>query len=500
MQMRRRLANKASGLSSFLKVNPTSFFAPCLLGMAAALGWAIAKRSAVGAGLTLAILVVCIFVFSSEISAVLVLLGAYDFLGFVDPHTFGRIPGIFKLRDLLLLSTVFVASIRAFYARRAFSTLGVPPVRAALAYATYVVVVAGYTVAAGHGTLNLALRVAAPYFYYLVMVPVIVFVSSPRKLSVLLVVLLVLSLASQLLMVFPYLAHKPLSPFAGVRWMYVGGVSVPRTYVLSFNLMGAALLCLFGVYLYSPSSKTRVLSVLLGLAVLSGVILTFGRAFWVGTLGGVSFLFALAYLHSNRRKILLRRTMGLWLKTSTAAALVVIFLSMIGKEGLLLRSSGLIGQRLASTFSDVAELKGTFGFRLEEGAFRIALFRQNPLLGVGYVHRSSEFAAELPKRDVGTADSGVITVLAQTGIVGMTVISLLVILFLKRGLFIFRRLKNPLLKGISLGIVSFYVHAIITFAGLTGVVFTHYAGICTMGMLVGLQEVMFCIDGKASQP
>ncbi|MCX5800986.1 MAG: O-antigen ligase family protein [Candidatus Eisenbacteria bacterium] len=467
--------------------------------MAVVQGWVIAKKFAAGAVLTLAILVTCILLFGSEISPVLVLLGAYNFLGFVDPNTFARIPGIFKLRDLLLLSTVFVASIRTFFVRGSFNALQVFPVRATFTYLTYVILVAAYTVAAGHGTLNLALRVAEPYFYYLVMIPVIVFVSSRRKLSVLLVALLALSLVSQLVMVFPFITHHSLSPFTGLSWTHVGGVNIPRTYVLSFHLTGVVLLCLFGIYLYSPSKRTRDVSVASGVAVFSGVILTFGRAFWIGTVGSVLFLFALACVHSNKRGILLKRIRGLWLKAAAAAALTMIFLAIIGKEGLLLRSSDLIGQRFASTFSDVAGVKGSFGIRLEDGAFRIELFKQNPLFGVGYVHESSEFAAELPRRDVQTGDSGVITVLAQAGLVGLAAICALIAIFLKRGLSIFKRVRNPLLKGVSLGIVSFYVQAIIMFAGLTGTAFTDQAGICTIGLAVGLQEVLLRVDGESTQ-
>jgi len=491
--------NKAPTKSNVLTSIPSSFRVACLCAVAAALGWVIAKKVAAGAGLTLAILFVCILVLSSEIAPVLVLLGAYDFLGFVDPHTFARIPGIFKLRDLLLLSTVFVASLRLLSARRAFLPLSLLPVRATLAFTVYIILVAAYTVATGHSGFNLAFRVAAPYFYYLIVIPVVVFVSSRRKLSVFLTVLLVLSLVSQVLMIFPFVTQKPLSPFAAVKWMNVGGVDIPRIYVLSFNLTGVALLCLFGVYLYSPSNRTRVLSVVSGLALLSGVILTFGRAFWVGTLGGLLFLFILAYVRSNKRNVLLRRTARLWLGTAAAAALVVIYLAIIGKEGSILKSSGVIGKRFTSTFSDIVGRKGTFGLRLEDSAFRIQLYKQNPLLGAGYVHRTSEFARELPQRDVGTADSGVITILAQTGLVGMAVALGLVAIFLKRGLFVFQRVRDPILKGVSLGIVAFYVHSIITFVGLTGTVFTHYAGICTTGLLVGLQEVMLRIDGDISE-
>lgn len=100
---------------------------------------------------------------------------------------------------------------------------------------------------------------------------------------------------------------------------------------------------------------------------------------------------------------------------------------------------------------------------------------------------------------VSTIDSGLITVLAQMGLVGLGVIGALIAIFLKRGVSIFKRVRNPLLKGVSLGIISFYVQAIVMFAGMTGIAFTHQAGICTLGLAVGLQEVLLRVDGEYRQ-
>jgi hypothetical protein len=470
-----------------------------LLALTIPLGWAIGRKSAAGAGLTLAILFVCVLVVSSQLAPLLVLLASYDFLGFVDPHTFGRIPGIFKLRDLLLMAVVGISLASIFGARRGYRMLEVLPVRAAIVFTVYVAAVVAYTVATGHSSLNLALRVAAPYFYYLIMIPVIIFSSSRRRVQTLLVALLVLAIVPELLSLFQIITHRPLSPFATVAWIDVGGMSIPRSYVLSFNLTGAALLCLFGTYLYSPSSRARLLYALCALGVLGGVVLTFGRAFWIGTIGSLFFLFVFAHNDRERRRVLLGRTVALWSRTLVVSALIVVFLLLSGRGGTFLEFSGQVSRRFTSTFTEIAERSGTFGGRLEESTGRLLLFRQNPLLGVGYVHESSEFAAELQEKKVGTADSGVITLLAQTGIVGIAVVSILAGIFMARGIQILRRLRDPYMKGVSLGIVSFYVLSVIMFAGLTGTVFTHYAGICTMGLLVGVQEALLQVDRESSE-
>jgi O-antigen ligase len=331
------------------------------------------------------------------------------------------------------------------------------------------------------------------------MIPVIVFVSTPKRLATLLIVLLVVALVPEVLSLFQILTHKPLSPHTIVAWIKVGGLSIPRSYVLSFNLTGVALLCLLGTYLYSSSGRVRLLSSVVAVAVLAGVILTFGRAFWMATIGGMLFLFIVAAAETSMRTLVLRRTLALWLRIGVVTILAVIFLGLIGREGSLLRLSSLVGRRFVSTFTEVTEFSGSFGGRLEEGAFRLALFRRSPVLGVGYVHRTSEFASEIPEKNVGTADSGVITVLAQNGVVGLIAIAALAVVFLRRGFFVFKSTRQPLLKGVSLGIVAYYVHSLITFVGLTGIVFTHYAGICTMGLMVGLQEVILRIDTELAR-
>ncbi len=464
--------------------------------LAVMLGWSTGARPGLGAGMMFGVVFVAVLVLSPDLAPVVVLLAAFDFLGFVDPKTFGRIPGIFKLRDLLLMSTVLVAWVELVVSRRESDIFRSVAVRAAMAYGAYVVGMILYTVAVGHSSLNLALRVAAPYFYYLCMIPVMAFVNTTKRLLRFLGVLLVVALMPEVLSLFQILTHRPLVSHAIVLWMQVGGLSIPRSYVLSFNLTAAALLCLFGAYLYAPLGRVRLVAALSAVAMLAGVVLTFGRAFWMATIGSLLFLFVVAAADTSMRAVVLRRALALWLRIGVAAALAVIVLAMVGREASLLKLSSLVGRRFVSTFSEFTEIGGTFGGRIEEGAFRLALFRQNPVAGAGYVHRTSEFASELPKKDVGTADSGAITVLAQSGVVGVVALAALVFVLVRRGVFVFRSVRNPLLKGISLGIVSFYIHSIISFAGLTGIVFTHYAGICTLGLLVGLQEVLLRIDGE----
>ena len=470
-----------------------------LVFLAVVLGWSTGARPGLGAGMLFGVIFVAVLVLSPELAPVIVLLAAFDFLGFVDPKSFGRIPGVFKLRDLLLMCTVLVAWVESVVTRRESGIFASLTVRAAIAYAAYVLGMIFYTVAVGHSPLNLALRVAAPYFYYLSMIPVMVFVNTPKRLFRLFGVLLILALIPEVLSLFQILTHKPLVSHTIVLWVRVGGLSIPRSYVLSFNLTAVALLCLFGTYLYVPSGRVRLVAALSAVAVLAGVVLTFGRAFWMATIGGLLFLFIVAAVETSTRAVVLRRTLALWLRIGAAAVLAVIFLAMAGKEESLFKLSSLVGKRFVSTFSEVTEISGTFGGRIEEGAFRLALFRQSPVFGAGYVHRTSEFASELPEKDVGTADSGAITVLAQSGVTGMIALGALVFVVLRRGLFVFKSLRDPLLKGVSLGIVSFYVHSIITFAGLTGIVFTHYAGICTVGLLVGLQEVMLRVDSELEE-
>jgi len=469
------------------------FIAGCFA-FAVALGWMISRKLAFGAAVILLTLLVYILAFSPEIAPAFALFASYDFLGFADPHTFARIPGIFKLRDLLLFAVVFFSLINILLSRRVRDVLSPLAVRAALAYTAYVLAMIAYTAITGHGTMNLALRTSSTYFYYLIMIPVIAFVSSRKKLNVFLWVLLVMALIPEVLAGFQIATHKPIFSYATVLWINVGGFSLPRNYVLSFNLTGAALLSLFGIYLYSGSPRLRTLSALSGFVLLVGVVLTFGRAFWMGMLGAVVFLFVAVYAETKQRDVILLRTIRLWAGTAAVIALVLIFAVITAKESSLTRLSGVVGQRFVSTFSDITELGGTFGWRLQDSAFRIQLFKQNPLLGAGYVHRTSEFASELPKKDVATTDSGIFTILAQSGIVGVAFVGALIVIFMKHGLHVFRRLRDPILKGISIGIVAFYVHAIITLVGLTGIVFSYYAGICTVGLLVGLQEVMLRID------
>jgi len=492
-----QLARGQNG-SGFLAGKMSVIAAGFFLALTIPLGWVVGRKATAGLGLMLAVVLLCIIAFSAEIVPVLILLGAYDFLGFSNPETFGRIPGLFKLRDLLLIIALLVACSSAFLGRSRNNPFRVYTVRATLAFTAYVLAVVGYTVLTGHSTLNLALRVAAPYFYYLTMVPVMAFASSPARLRRLLVGLLVLALVPEVVSALQIITQKQLTPFAYVQWIRVGAISLPRSYVLSFNLTGAAFLCLVGVYLFADSSRMRFLSMLCALIMFGGVVLTFGRAFWIATIGGTLFLLLVGYKWSRDRRALLKRANALWIRIGVVSVLIISFLAIAGKEGSFFEISGVISKRFTSVLSEVREREGSVAIRVEEAAFRMELFRRNPVQGVGYVHESSKYAAGLALREVGSADSGVITVLAQMGILGMIAVCALTAVFVKRGFFVFRKLEDPILKGVSLGILSFYFHVIMTFAGLTGVAFTHYAGICTLGLLVGLQEVMLYVEQEFS--
>lgn len=342
-----------------------------LLFIAAFVGWVSGRNFGAGASLTLFIFFTGILLFIPETAPTIVLLGTYDFLGFVDPTTFGRIPGIFKFRDLLLIATVLAALAQVLMARRERDLLRFSCVRAALGFSLYAAAVIPYTVLMHHSSLNLACRVSEPYFYYLLMIPVIIFTRNARKLYTLLVVLLVLALVPEVVSVLQIVTHKAISPFVDVLWMDVGGLSLPRSYVLSFNLTGLALFCLFGIYLYVPSARIRLLCAVSAVAVSAGVVLTFGRAFWMGTIGALLFLFAVAHVGLENRSMVLKRTIALWGRIAAISILAVILLLLSGRERSILGFTGVIGRRFVSTFSDISERRGTFGYRLRESAFRL---------------------------------------------------------------------------------------------------------------------------------
>jgi len=74
-----------------------------------------------------------------------------------------------------------------------------------------------------------------------------------------------------------------------------------------------------------------------------------------------------------------------------------------------------------SAFKDIANRGGTFAYRLKDSVARIELAKHNIIAGVGFVHpESGMFRLNTVTEGVTTSDSGILTLILEYGLLGVT--------------------------------------------------------------------------------
>lgn len=425
----------------------------------------------------------------AEMAIAIVILVVHNLFGFIDEETF-RISGIFKLRDILLLS-LFLPLIREAWRKTDLTRLIESPVSKCVGLVLLLSVFIIVKTSIEHDiSIAYALRDGRRYFYYGLYFAILYHIRTPRQFTVLINIIIALGVIYSLLVIIQVLQGPShiIFPAASddelARWKVVPidleGFIVARAYISGFDL---ALLA-FAVTLYravfEKSSKFKLLSFLCVCIIAIQIVFSFARAYWIGTL--VALVVSTIFLIRDPKRILSLVAAGILIMV--ALEITVSFL-----PGKSLRPLALINKRAGNLQKDVFDKSGSFGWRLEDNAERIALVKENLFFGVGFVHdQTGKFRLGLGGRGLRTADSGLLSVFLDMGLIGATLILLMITLVLYRCYTAFKHGTETWEKGVLYGCFVYGVISLV--AAFTWPAFVSYETIVPMVVVMSAQEII----------
>ena len=328
----------------------------------------------------LGILIVVQFV-EPILSLILVVPIYFRAFGLFPRQYFERVLGALEPRDiafLFLMALTFIACMTRprILARVRRSALFFP-IFFLVGYVLFRIMLTGMNV----GGLILALRAGRRYFSYLLYFPVIAFVSNAQRgkrlLEGLIAIGVIIALMNWMAQITPgwFASHFSTATLSDL-YAYKGTLGV-KLHVPGRFIMFLALIWCFFRWLQFRRSGDLVLLVILG----GGFLVQKYRTFYLVLPSSVFLAWALARKpgRSSRQQLLLM----------IGVAIVVILgfsLLLLASPGLREGVSRFAWEAWASATGRIST--GTFQDRLQRAAWRLDLFKQHPLLGVGFIHDS----------------------------------------------------------------------------------------------------------------
>jgi hypothetical protein len=423
----------------------------------------------------------------------------FDGLGLINPVTFFRMPGVFRLGDLVFISLFAPLLFNAKWHRRARNVFRhsislMFPIMVILFLTTFQMV---RTWLQYDLPLNSCIMAGRHYWYYafLPLVAIYLDTSHKRKVVYRLFLVVISALASVVIIqsvmyaVFQIRFINPNIQFSPANWgnmqlfsrIYIPG---EPTLVLGFAL------AFWGVF-QRKSARKRVGFAALALLCALALLLVNSRMRWVHMLLVVLIpvFFLGPHISKAGRRLL-----------CVVTVVVFILVSVFALTG---RSNDLVSSitaRAVSGWTDFRDKKGTWDYRLEDNRFRVQLIRKHPLFGVGFIHiyYAHRFGGLGPADEVGmpaqgitTTDSGIVTLLVDFGAIGSLWAVWYFISVLGFCSKMLRSSKNGDLRWTSLPLIGYMTGGLVTFVTLG--VFTMAGAIVGLSFALGILASDVCI-------
>lgn len=396
-----------------------------------------------------------------------------NFFSLIDENFF-RLPGFFKLRDLvfsLLLIFVFFSLFtkteKINYCFRIIILLIVALCLLEIMLTTVI----------QRQSFLFSLKEGRRYFYYLLYFPFLYILVKKHQRPKIFFLLSIACFVFSALKILQYLLGDSVIFFPGavrVVQQNLSGLEVTRSYV-----MGSAITSFLSLYFLFRSffEKTHKLffCFLAFIFFIAGVFLQFSRAHWFGYLLGFSVtLFSFRdYFYKNQiRKFICRIIVSMLLIFIVVQGYNVIFRSKGGSNPVLF----LIKHSL-SAFEDIVYKRGTFGYRLSDNAARMGLVVRNPLLGVGFIHPDSNTLSA----GISTSDSGILTLMLEFGAMGVIWLIFTVTKFYRESRQLMLVIQNNDDKALFLTTFAYFFSTVFSFLTLADFV-----------MVEGIVTLVFC--------
>ncbi|MBI4722221.1 MAG: hypothetical protein HY769_04370 [Candidatus Stahlbacteria bacterium] len=405
------------------------------------------------------------------------------------PYEVIQIKGMFKIRDLLLMTILILAVMKVLIQHDNLKSIfGNISAYTILGFCSIILLFVISTCIRHSHPLFLSFRIARDYFYFLFFFATVCCIKNRRQLNFVIKGMVLLSIIFAVMYITQALSGGALHLFPAYEEMKQSimlGVPLSRSYI-SCGFTEAICFGLIGLVGIVGNKKLKLIGAIGAVLLLGEIFFTFGRTLWYKTVVIVLLIFL--FLPRDKKKIF-----GLQFILLIFGFIVfMIFIGMLryGTGQLMLK--GLI-ERAGLGFTDIAQQSGTFGYRLHAFMwYYYTVIQKNIWFGLGFVYPGTEITKTIPYSTVIWADNPLASILNCMGIVGLTFYVLLYVVFVWRGFYILNRLNTPAYRGFVIGFIAWYI------GGWMGI-FTSgemivYDLITIKALCVGLTECMYRIE------
>lgn len=399
-----------------------------------AIGHALAMRPEFGISIIFLLSLALVLASSRETFFVIMIFLMLNLFGFIDQQSFLRIPGLFKFRDVVLVS-VFLIGLLGMVEKGQLRIAHTPSAKILYIWLSVIGFVFVHTVL--KQDFNLTLRVARDYAYLGLFFILPFFLGTEQRIRRVLQIFLVIAVATSLFLIIQAVSPslKILPPYI---YQYIYTSSFKRVYstVIPFNFFAG--LMLFSYALRKPVLRSWFWPSF-GIIMIAS-LMTLARSLWAGILlGGITIL-----VLRDKRRLKFSRVAKHVLGTAISMLMIVWIIKQVTGVDFL----QVFQNRLYTGIIQFETGQGTFFERLEwlierlEYAYRSG----NIWLGFGFVHYAggvvTEFGTE-QQQNLLVMENGHGTMLMTTGVLGYVVYLLSMALFVRRFRQIAHLIDNP---------------------------------------------------------
>jgi putative inorganic carbon (HCO3(-)) transporter len=344
---------------------------------------------------------------------------------------------------------------------------------------------------------QLALQGTRIITYYLTFFIVTNFIRKKGQLRFLVTGILILGSIVAFAMVVQYIAGDKIHLFPGrVETVQTGNITytgVTRVLPPGQSLVFLSFITLLSLLAINKTQTRTIITYLLTMLAGIGVLLTFNRNFWVGI--GIALLCMLTLIKlSDIRKLIM------WAMIAIALTGIIIpFGQAIVNSQANNPVDAIIGR--LSTLVNINTLsEGSLTYRYIENNYALQQIITHPILGLGLgvFYRPYD-----PRLDFGSQiltnyiHSGQLGLILDTGILGYICFLWLSGLFILRGLKFWKTIQESEERAIFLAMTLSYIG--IFAAAIVSPIFQQWYWTPVLGIMMGINEVIFSIDSDRSQ-
>lgn len=333
-------------------------------------------------------------------------------------------------------------------------------------------------------TLLSSLRMGRRYLYIMLFYPACIFLFKNKNMRVFVNIAAIFSTFVSIAFIIQFLSKGRiyLIPFSRSVFQNMLGISAYRIYISGTELINFTFFFIFFHYIFTlfNKQKAKILLILAMIFTALHPLLSLGRSRIIGFLLA---LFVTIFMARNKK---IRLRIARYLLLSLGFFILVILLFGIispGEKGL----PGFIKDRTLSSFDEVLTNTGTFRFRLDDSYYRIQLIKDNPLLGIGFLHDESQELSYMRgfNGQFRTADSGLISLMIDFGLIGLIGFLVIFIFIFKDLLFLIRSMpKDTYEYAVIMSIFAVLLIYIVEF--LTSGSFMSFGGFAVLGIFMGI--------------